>query len=232
MTCERKNGIVSKERSPTLCLRARGRLACFTRPELKVERLSYEVPTPSAVRGLLQAILWKPAIDWHVQRIRVLSPIRFLSFRRNEVNTKATKPTRALVDEGGEMPRYYADEDRAQRNTVALRDVDYVFEAFMTLTKQAGPEDNMTKFVDMFKRRLANGQNFYQPYFGCREMAADVMPIGTDVPSPIDETRDLGVMLWDIEFGKKNVPRFFRARLEAGVLEVPSDPESTLYEVS
>lgn len=219
-------------RSPTLRLRARGPLACFTRPEMKAERLSYEVPTPSAMRGLIEAVLWKPAIRWQVRRIHVLEPIRFTAIRRNEVGSKASGPPRKVVTGGGPPPRYYADEDRAQRNTVALRDVDYVIEAFMTLTEKAGPGDNMTKFVDMFERRLRKGQTFHAPYLGCREMAADVLP-ANGAKDPIDESRDLGVMLWDLDFGPKGAtPRFFRARLDRGVVEVPEDPETSLLEIA
>ena len=163
-------------RSPTLRLRARGPLACFTRPELKVERVSYPVMTPSAARGLLEAVLWKPAIAWHVERIRVLKEIKFTAFRRNEVNSKASPPKAATIENGGPVLPYFADEDRAQRNTVALADVDYVIEAHFTMTNKAGPDDNMTKFVEMFKRRVEKGQHFHQPYFGCREFVAEVLP--------------------------------------------------------
>ncbi len=214
-------------RSPTQRLRARGPLACFTRPELKSERMSYQVPTPSAARGLLEAVLWKPAIRWHIERIQVLSDIEFTAFRRNEVNSKVPKPAAAVVRDGGPAPRYFADDDRAQRNTVALRDVDYVIEAHMELTERAGPDDNMTKFVDMFQRRVRKGQHFHQPYFGCRELVAEVLP-ADDAPAPIPETRDLGVMLWDIDYSKKgNRAIFFQASLEAGVLHVPADPVAT-----
>lgn len=218
--------------SPSLQLRAVGPLACFTRPELKVERMSYPVMTPSAARGLLEAVLWKPGLAWHVRCIRVLKPIRFISFRRNEVSHRATAPSAALVAEGGPAPVLFADDDRAQRNTVALRDVDYVVEAFMSLTPRAGPEDNMTKFVDMFQRRVAKGQHFHQPYFGCREFAAEVLP-ADDSPSPVQEDRDLGLMLWDIDYSAKPFnPLFFRARLRSGVLEVPDRPEPGLEETS
>ena len=218
---------VTAQRSPTLRLRAHGPLACFTRPELKVERVSYPVMTPSAARGLIEAVLWKPAIRWIVERIQVLAPIETIAFRRNEVGTKAAKPAAATVSKGGPAPRYYADEDRAQRNTVALRDVDYLVEAHMELTSRAGPEDNMTKFVDMFERRVRKGQHFYQPYFGCREFAAFIDPADT-APPPIPSDRDLGIMLWDLEHGEKHHrPVFFAARLEGGVLHVPTDPAST-----
>jgi CRISPR-associated protein Cas5d len=217
-------------RSPTLRLRARGALACFTRPELKVERVSYQVMTPSAARGLLEAVLWKPAIRWHIERIQVLAPIRFVGFRRNEVKNKVTVPAAALVRNGGTLPHYFADQEthRAQRNTVALRDVDYVIDAHMTMTEHGGPDDNMNKFVAMFERRVERGQHFHQPYLGCREFAADVIP-ATGAPAPIEKSCDLGIMLWDIEYGdERNRPLFFRARLERGVLNVPAAPEETL----
>ena len=210
-------------RSPSLNARAFGPLACFTRPELKVERVSYPVMTPSAARGLLEAVLWKPAIQWHVERIRVLRPVRFVSFRRNEVNTRASPPARAVVEKGGTIKPYFAEDDRAQRNTVALRDVDYLVEAHFTMTDRAGPDDNMAKFVDMFRRRVAKGQHFHQPYFGCREFVAHAIP-ADDAPAPIEESRDLGIMLWDIAYGPtENRPVFFRAALDQGVLEVPAD---------
>lgn len=208
-------------RSPTLRVRARGPLACFTRPELKVERVSYPVMTPSAARGLLEAITWKPAIRWHVERIAVLSEIRFLAFRRNEVSSKAVAPAASVVAAGGAVTPYFADEDRAQRNTLALRDVDYLVDAHFTLTERAGAADNVAKFVDMFTRRVEKGQHFHQPYFGCRELVADVMPPG-GAPEPIGDSRDLGLLLWDIEYApKRNRPLFFEARLEGGVLHVP-----------
>lgn len=211
------------EKSPPLRLRVRGPLACFTRPELKVERVSYPVMTPSAARGLLEAVVWKPAITWHIERIHVLKEIKFTSFRRNEVNSKAVVPSAAVVKNGGHVRPYFADVDRAQRNTVALRDVDYLIEAHFTLTNKAGTEDNVNKFVDMFVRRVARGQHFHQPYFGCREFVAEVLPPDS-APRPLRETRDLGLMLWDIVYGEMNTPIFFRACLSNGVLEVPNDP--------
>ncbi|NLW50823.1 MAG: type I-C CRISPR-associated protein Cas5 [Candidatus Brocadiaceae bacterium] len=213
---------MTASRSPTLRLRAAGPLACFTRPELKVERVSYPVMTPSAARGLLEAVLWKPAIRWHVERIEVLKPIRFTSFRRNEVNSMARSPSRA------DLRSYFAEDDRAQRNTVALRDVDYVIHAHVSMTDKAGPDDTMNKFVAMFERRVAKGQHFHQPYFGCREFVARVMPADA-AGEPIAESGDLGIMLWDIDYGAAgNRPLFFRAELRNGVLEVPADPEVTL----
>ncbi len=221
---------MSQPRSPTLATRARGPLACFTRPELKVERMSYPVMTPSAARGLLEAILWKPGMLWHIERIRVLAPIRFISFRRNEVNRKGTTPAIRVIAGGGPAPVFIAnDEDnRAQRNTVALRDVDYIIEAHMHLTDCAGAEDSIDKFVAMFGRRVEKGQYFHCPYLGCREFAAEVLP-PYDVPASIPDTRDLGIVLWDIDFAPAgNRPRFFAAKLVNGVLEVPEEPEATL----
>lgn len=204
--------------SQTFRVRARGPIACFTRPEMKVERVSYEVMTPSAARGLLEAILWKPAIRWQIHTIAVHAPIRWLSFRRNEVNSKAT----GIRD-------YYADEDRAQRNSVALRDVDYVVEASMALTPKAGSDDNIRKFEEMFTRRLERGQSFHQPYLGCRELAADVEPwSGTATPIDAGIDRPLGLMFYDFDYtaaeGKQPaVPMFFHARLRSGVLRVPPE---------
>lgn len=214
-----------RSRSPSLSLRARGPLAVFAHPALKVERVSTPVMPPSAARGLLEAVLWKPAIRWHIERIKVLKPIRFTSFRRNEVNSRALTPALATVRDGGQAPVYFADDDRAQRNTVALRDVDYVVEAHFTLTDRAGPEDNVGKFVDMFRRRVAKGQHFHQPYLGCREFVADVMP-ADDAPPPILDSPELGWMLWDVEYDRPggNRPLFFRAELRDGVLEVPATP--------
>lgn len=213
--------------SPTFSVRVRGPMAIFTRPELKVERVSYPVITPSAARGLLEAILWKPAIRWRIERIKVLSEIKFTAFRRNEINNKAVAPKASVVKEGGTMSPYFADEDRAQRNTVALKNVDYIIEAHFEMTAKAGPDDNLKKFVEMFQRRLEKGQHFHHPYLGCRECVADVTT-ADGAPDPIESDEDLGIMLWDIDFGKINRPRFFNARLREGILEVPENPEDTL----
>jgi CRISPR-associated protein Cas5d len=181
--------------------------------------------TPSAARGLLEAVLWKPAIFWRIERIHALAPIRFVAFRRNEVSTKASAPAAAVVRDGGSILPYFADDDRAQRNTLALRDVDYLIEAHFEMTERAGPLDNLTKFVEIFERRLAKGQCFHQPYFGCRELVAEVGP-AEDAPPAQDITQDLGLMLWDIEYSpKRNRPIFFQACLKHGVLEVPTEPE-------
>ena len=192
---------------------------------MKVERVSYPVMTPSAARGLLEAILWKPAIKWRIRAIHVLAPIVFTSFRRNEVNSRATAPARTVIENGGPVGHYFADEDRAQRNTIALRDVDYLIEAEFSLTPRAGDADNVTKFVEMFNRRVAKGQHFHQPYLGCREFVAEILP-PEGAPSPIPETRNFGWILHDIEFAPGgNRPLFFDARLENGFLHVPPLPE-------
>lgn len=177
--------------------------------------------TPSAARGLLESVLWKPAIRWRIERIRVLAPIRFVAFRRNEVNRKAVAPPLATLRDGGTMPPYLADDDRAQRNTIALRDVDYVIEARFTMTDRAGDADNVPKFVEMFRRRVEKGQHFQQPYLGCREFAAEVMP-AAGAPPPVAEDRDLGFLLWDVAYSAAaSRPIFFPAMLRQGVLEVP-----------
>src|SRR5580658_3397372 len=149
-------------------VRIRGELACFTRPELKVERVSYEIITPSAARGIIEAILWKPAIRWKIRRILLLAPVRFIQFRRNEVNSRISTRAVSSAENGGAFKPFYADEDRAQRNTVALRDVDYAVEAEFVMTDKQGPDDNPLKFDEMFRRRLEKGQACYSPYLGCR----------------------------------------------------------------
>ncbi len=211
--------------SPLLALRVRGALAVFTDPAFKVERVTVPVMTPSAARGIVEAVLWKPAIRWAIQSIQVLAPIRFTSFRRNEVNSKAAGPTAAVIRNGGAPPVFLADADRAQRNTIALRDVDYVIEARFALTERAGPGDNLTKFVDMFTRRVEKGQYFHAPYLGCREFAADVSS-ADGAPPPIPESRPLGLMLWDIVYGTPagNRAVFFDAALDNGVMHVPAEP--------
>lgn len=214
--------------SSTFTVRVRGDYACFTRPELKTERVSYEVITPSAARGVIEAVLWKPAIFWEIRRILVLAPARFIEFKRNEVNTRMSTRNAITASRRGEpLDSFFADEDRAQRNTLALRNVDYAIEARFHLTKRAGPEDNLRKFEEMFERRLSRGQFHYQPYLGCREFTAIVEPYSGD-PAPIStETRDLGYMLQDIRYdAKKNVPVFFHAKLLDGILEIPEWQEA------
>lgn len=210
------------QRSPTFAVRLQGPMACFTRPELKVERVSYEVMTPSAARGALEAILWKRAIRWEVERIHVLAPIKFGQIKRNEVNSR--------LSVGGAHSAYCADEDRAQRNTLYLRDVNYVVEASFVLTHRAGPKDTGEKFAAMFRRRLEKGQCFSQPYLGCREFAASFEPAAPPyaADSGLKGVRPLGLMLFDVKHNGTwphvcdgCIPRFFDARLVDGVLVVP-----------
>ncbi|MGH9324150.1 MAG: type I-C CRISPR-associated protein Cas5c [Vicinamibacteria bacterium] len=209
-------------RSPTFKVRVRGPYACFTRPEFKTERVSYEVMTPSAARGILEAVLWKPAIRWRVERIHVLAPIKLIAIKRNEVARKASL--------GADVGRYFADEDRAQRNTLMLRDVDYIIAAALELTEKAAPDDNIQKFVEMFSRRLAKGQCFHTPYLGCREFAAQIEPAPEtwEVPDELRGQRDLGMMLHDLEFERDGSggarPYFFPASLDDGRIEIPEAP--------
>jgi CRISPR-associated protein Cas5d len=208
-------------------IRMHGTLACFSRPEFSTERVSYELITPSAARGVVEAVLWKPAIQWNITRIALLKPVRWIGFRRNEVNHRAsTQNALRAAQSVNAMPEFYADEDRAQRSTLALREVDYGVCARFHLTARAGGGDNVRKFEDMFERRLSKGQHHYQPYLGCREFPAAVEPWdGTGALT--GETRDLGWMLHDIAFhvvsGKSvtNEARFFPAALHEGVVTVP-----------
>jgi CRISPR-associated protein Cas5d len=210
--------------SETFRVRVRGAFACFTRPEFKVERVTYEVMTPSAARAILEAIHWKPAIKWVVTEIHVLSAIRFISFRRNEVNSRVSVRNVLQAMKGKPLDSYFADEDRAQRNTVALRDVDYVIAAHFVRGMKWHDGENFGKHAETFARRLEKGQTFHQPYLGCREFAAAVEPAREPWESRLpaeQKNKQLGVMLHDLEFGERNRPRFFYAELENGVLRVP-----------
>jgi CRISPR-associated protein Cas5d len=208
-------------RSSPLSLRVTGPLACFTNPALKVERFSYDVMTPSAARGVLEAVCWKPAIVWRIDRIQVLRPIERIAIRRNEVNARISTDSAISWMHGTTAPpAYFADDDRAQRNMVALRDVDYVIDAHFEMTAKAKEGDNVRKFEEMFQRRVEKGQCFQTPYLGCRELVAEFSPAAGH-PAPIPETRDLGWMLHDIDFGPPMRPAFFQARLEQGIVTVP-----------
>ena len=206
-----------------------GERACFTRPEMKVERVSYDVITPSAARGILEAIHWKPAIRWHVTRIHVLRPIRFQSLRRNEVGAKASAANAASAMKRGttEGLGLVVDENRQQRAALVLVDVAYVIEAHFTLTEKAGPEDTPAKHISMFNRRAEQGQCFHRPCLGTREFAAEFSLLTADDPLPsydpplVECDRDLGWMLHDIDFARGNEARFFRAEMRGGIIEVP-----------
>lgn len=205
-----------------------GDRACFTRPEMKVERVSYDVMTPSAARGILEAIHWKPALLWVVDRIHVLKPIRFQSFRRNEVSAKASAANAASAMRAGTTAGLglVAEEVRQQRATTLLMDVAYVIEAHFTLTAKAGAEDTPAKHIAMFNRRAGAGQCFHRPCLGTREFAADfaLIPEGAPLPEnalpPHQRSQDLGWMLHDIDHAAGATSRFFRAQLRDGVLDV------------
>lgn len=206
-------------------LRVGGKFACFTRPEMKAERYSYDVITPSAARGILEAIHWKPAIAWEIARIHVLNPVRFTSIRRNEVAQKipvanVRRAMRAGTTAGLAL---VADHERQQRAATVLVDVDYVIEAEFRMTPKAGAADNPGKHLDTFNRRARRGQCFHQPCLGTREFDARFALIEPDAPLPpaIAETRDLGIMLWDIDHAGDRSSLFFRARMVDGVVDVP-----------
>lgn len=210
-----------------------GPLACFTRPEMKVERVSYDVITPSAARGILEAIHWKPAFRWVIDAIHILKPIRFQTIRRNEVGHKAsagkikTAMNRGSLDE----LQLLVDEDRQQRASTVLVDVAYVIAAHFVPTKSWGLEDTEGKHLDMFNRRAERGQCFHQPCLGTREFAARFELLAPDaiLPTAIAETRDLGFMLWDIDHSDPARPSlWFRARLENGVIRVPQPGSSEI----
>lgn len=206
-----------------------GAYALFSRPELKTERVSYDVMTPSAARGLLDAIFWHPGLTWRVDRIHVCAPIRFTNIRRNEVkDTVSARKAQSVMEKGGEL--YLATpESIQQRAAMVLRDVHYVIDAHFDMTKNAAPSDNPGKFQDIIKRRLERGQCYSMPYFGTREFSAHFRRCTELPPCPeeLKGTRDLGWMLWDMDYSDpQNItPKFFRASLVDGVMTVPA-PES------
>jgi CRISPR-associated protein Cas5d len=210
----------------TYCLEVTGDFACFTRPEMKVERVSYDVMTPSAARAVFEAILWKPAIRWRVEKIEVLNPIRWITLRRNEVGAVvSTRNVEAAMKSGSGHLGLYVEDERQQRAGLFLRDVAYRLHARFELQPNAGENNTPGKFLDMFERRARKGQCVNQPYLGCREFAAAFHLVDDPAaePPPIAETRDLGYMLHDLDYANpaSPQPRFFRAQLENGVLRVP-----------
>ena len=225
----------TKDNGPPLQIKVWGEFACFTRPEFGVERVSYEVMTPSAARGVLEAIFWKPEFRWRVREIEVLKSIRHFSILRNEMNSVQT------LDRARKGNPYYADDDRAQRHTLCLRDVAYIIRADIELKPHAG--EHPAKYRDQFRRRVKRGQCFNQPYLGTREFSAFFGPPDGDERA-IDVSDDLGLMLLDMDFvpdakgavsyaghgveGRTIVrgnaqPQFFQARLDNGVLRVPRE---------
>ena len=199
-----------------------GDFACFSRIELKIERVSYDVPTPSAARGIIESAYYHPGLKWHIDKIYVMNPIRFTSIRRNEVKSKISA-SKIMKEANGKGASYIdRNKDIEQRATVMLRDVHYVIEAHFEMTDQANASDNPGKFQDIIKRRLRRGQAYSQPYFGTRECTAHFgLWEGGEIPT-ISETRDLGFMLYDMDFSDPNdiQPMFFRAKLEEGVIDL------------
>ena len=203
-----------------------GDYASFNRPEMKTERVSYDVMTPSAARGLIEAIFWHPGLRYTIDRIHVCAPIRTMNLRRNEVKSTVSARAARTVMERGRGELYLATpDDIQQRAALLLRDVHYVIEAHFDMTPQAAPGDNPGKFQDILKRRIHRGQFYHQPCFGCREFPAQFR-LCRDLPPCPEELkgeRDLGYMLWDMDYSDpENItPLFFRAKLVDGVLEIP-----------
>lgn len=229
----------------SITLEIAGDYALFSRPEMKVERVSYDVITPSAARGILEAIYWKPQIRWVIDEITVINPIRFTNIRRNEISKKMSKPSPILMKDGGSGTGnlgIYVDTNRQQRASLLLKDVRYIIKAHIDVLDCAMdrggeklPANQIAgKHLAMFKRRAAKGQAFHQPYLGCREFPASfILHESNDgTPSPDDSLlgdKDLGYMLHDIQFDqnpktkevKSTTPHFFRAQMNDGIIAVP-----------
>lgn len=220
------------------CLEVSGRFACFTRPEMKVERVSYDVITPSSARAIFSAIFWKPAINWRITKIEVLNPIRWTSIRRNEVSKVASPQSEGI----------FIEDERQQRAGLILRDVKYRLWAEFDMVEdnrrpkatfplpewiedkeekeEARKDETPGKYAAMFERRAKKGQYFMHPYLGCREFSCDTIRLVKDLagePEPVAETRDLGFMLYDIDYtdSKNPIPMFYRPKLVNGVITVP-----------
>jgi CRISPR-associated protein Cas5d len=208
-------------------IRVSGEYALFTRPEMKVERVSYDVITPSAARGIIEAIYWKPAICWKIDKIHVLNEIEFTNIRRNEVSEKISDSEARRRMNGSQEPFYLDVSDqrnRQQRAALVLKNVDYVIEAHFDLTEKAGEEDTVEKHYNIVLRRLRKGQHFHAPCLGTREFGAKVELI-EDAPIPksvLKDNRDLGWMLYDLDFSDSQdiQPQFFKATLNNGVLDL------------
>lgn len=204
-----------------------GDYACFTRPEMKTERVSYDVMTPSAARGLMESIYWHPGMRWIIDRIHVCAPVRFTNLRRNEVkSTINARSARTVMERGTGELYLVTSQDIQQRAALLLRDVRYVIDAHFEITSQTAASDNAGKFQDIIKRRIRRGQFYSKPYFGCREFPAHFRACEALLPCPeeLKGMRDLGYMLWDLDYSDpENItPLFFRAALRDGVLDVPT----------
>lgn len=206
-------------------VKVQGDYALFSRPELKVERYSYDVLTPSAARGILEAICWKPAIRYVIDKIHVLSPIRVTNIRRNEVSAKASANLAHSAMKGSGKPLFISTTDNIQqRASLVLKDVCYVIEAHFEMTEKAGDQDTPEKFYSMIIRRIQNGQCFHQPYFGCREFPVRFSLVENEdiITAYPSEERDLGLMLYDMDYSvPENIqPTYFRAILKNGTLDL------------
>ncbi len=217
-------------------LRVWGNYACFTRPEMKIERVSYDVMTPSSARAILESIHWKPAIRWVIDEIYVVKPIKFQTILRNEVSKDKIISEQSIKKSMKNMAdSFYIDtnKSRQQKNSMILKDVEYVINAHFEMTKYAGKTDDEKKHYNIFLRRARNGECFYQPYLGCREFSCNFELLeSSDHINAINETRDLGWMLYDIDFVKGNDsykkvdqynPIFFRAELINGKISIPKN---------
>lgn len=201
-----------------------GDYALITRPEMKVERVSYDVITPSAARGIIDAVYWKPAIAWHIDKIHVCNPIKFTNIRRNEVKSKILARAVYSVMSGGSKPIYInTNADRQQRASMVLKNVRYIIEAHFELTDKAGETDTIEKHYNIALRRMRNGQCYHNPYFGCREFPANFRLMEEDLPkSTLTGEMDLGYMLYDLDFTDQEdiKPMFFRAIMRDGVIDL------------
>jgi CRISPR-associated protein Cas5d len=207
-----------------------GDYACFTRPEMKVERVSYDVMTPSAARAVIEAIYWKPSIRWIIDRIHVLKPVKFDNVRRNEVGGKLSAQAIGRGINNGEAVEMFIEDNRQQRAAMVLRDVEYVIEAHFEPVDADG--QNLGKHLDMFRRRAEKGQCFYQPYLGTREFSSSFALVDKDIAkSQLSGEKDLGFMLYDMDFtDKKNIqPMFFRPKMVDGIIEVPHPDSSEVF---
>lgn len=206
-------------------LKVWGDYACFTRPEMKVERVSYDVITPSASRAIFEAIHWKPAVRWVIDEIAVINPIRFESIRRNELKSiiNEEKIRKAMSGKEEDLSTYRGEENITQRASLILKDVCYIIRAHFEMTGEAGPDDNAEKHYNMFLRRARRGQCFYQPYLGCREFPAhfELLTGNTPIISHNKGEVDLGYMLWDIDYSNDMEPIFYRPIMKNGVIKVP-----------
>ena len=209
-------------------VRVWGNYALFSRPEMKVERCSYDVMTPSAARGILEAVYWHPGMRWVIDKIHVVNPVRFTSVRRNEVKSKILAGNVLQAYNGKKDPRSLYISTKAeivQRASLLLRDVEYVIEAHFEMTERANETDNPGKFKDIIMRRLRRGECFHMPYFGCREFPANFcLCEEEDIRTAYDEVeeKDLGFMLFDMDYSDRThiQPMFFRAVMKQGVLDL------------